>query len=157
MLEGGFPTGSIILVAGGPGTGKTVFASQFIYNGAAKYGEKGIYVSFNEGAESFKQYMQTLGWEYRRLETQRMVQILDMATLKKETLETTLRLILEKVRSFEAERLVLDSITALTMTLENRHEVRVLTSFMEKYLKNMDCTTIMVAETHGVTQPSELT
>ena len=45
ILLGGFPRGSIILVAGGPGTGKTIFAAQFIHSGATKYNEKGVYVS----------------------------------------------------------------------------------------------------------------
>ena len=41
----GFPRGELIIVAGKPGTGKTVFSASFIYNGAIKSGEKGLYVS----------------------------------------------------------------------------------------------------------------
>jgi len=45
LLEGGFPRGSVILVAGSPGTGKTVLSARFIVRGA-DVGEPGIYVSF---------------------------------------------------------------------------------------------------------------
>lgn len=47
-IEGGFPRGSLILLAGNPGTGKTVFGAQFLYRGASVYGEPGVYVSFAE-------------------------------------------------------------------------------------------------------------
>ena len=53
LVGGGFPFGSLILLAGNPGTGKTVFSAQFIYRGAADYGENGVYVSFAESREVF--------------------------------------------------------------------------------------------------------
>jgi circadian clock protein KaiC len=42
MLGGGFPEDRVILVIGGPGSGKTIFASQFLYKGVVDYGENGI-------------------------------------------------------------------------------------------------------------------
>ncbi|MDH5376682.1 MAG: hypothetical protein OEW95_12875, partial [Candidatus Bathyarchaeota archaeon] len=45
LIEGGFPRGDVILVAGGSGSGKTIFSTQFIYNGATRYGEKGVYAT----------------------------------------------------------------------------------------------------------------
>lgn len=45
ILYGGFYRGSIILVAGHPGAGKTTFAANFIYSGATKFNEPGVYVS----------------------------------------------------------------------------------------------------------------
>lgn len=43
----GFIRGSSILLAGAPGTGKTVFSTQFLVEGA-RSGEPGVYVSFME-------------------------------------------------------------------------------------------------------------
>lgn len=37
LINGGIPKGASVLVSGGTGTGKTIFASQFIYNGASMY------------------------------------------------------------------------------------------------------------------------
>ncbi|MEB3860231.1 MAG: KaiC domain-containing protein, partial [Desulfurococcales archaeon] len=45
LLGGGIPRGSIILVAGHPGSGKTVFSAKFLYEGATRWGEPGLYVS----------------------------------------------------------------------------------------------------------------
>ena len=40
ILAGGLPKGSVTLVTGGPGTGKTILSIQFILNGATKYSDK---------------------------------------------------------------------------------------------------------------------
>jgi len=52
LIEGGFPEGSLILLAGNPGTGKTVFSMNFLFKGAKDYGENGIYVSFAESEDT---------------------------------------------------------------------------------------------------------
>src|SRR5208282_4422120 len=48
MIGGGFPQGRVILVSGGPGTGKTTMALQFLVNGCREFGENGIFVSLDE-------------------------------------------------------------------------------------------------------------
>ncbi|MCL5428037.1 MAG: hypothetical protein M1321_02545 [Candidatus Marsarchaeota archaeon] len=52
MLDGGIPQGNQVVIAGAPGTGKTLFAFEYIYKGA-KLGEPGIFFSFNQDTESF--------------------------------------------------------------------------------------------------------
>ena len=51
LVSGGFPDGRVILVVGGPGTGKTIFVSQFLYKGIDDYQENGIFVSLDENKE----------------------------------------------------------------------------------------------------------
>ena len=48
LIEEGLPKESIVIVAGSPGSGKTTFAAQFLYDGASKSAERGIYVCFAE-------------------------------------------------------------------------------------------------------------
>ena len=48
MLQGGLPAGSITLLSGACGTGKSTFAMQFLYNGAKYYDEPGVYVTLEE-------------------------------------------------------------------------------------------------------------
>ena len=47
--EKGIPRGHSILMAGGPGSGKTTFAIQFLYKGATEYNEPGIYIEGHYG------------------------------------------------------------------------------------------------------------
>lgn len=68
LIKGGFPKGSLIVLAGNPGTGKTIFSARFLYHGAANCGEKGIYVSFAENRENFLKNMLSLGLDFEKLE-----------------------------------------------------------------------------------------
>src|SRR5881628_3954167 len=68
MLEGGFPAGSLITLAGRPGTGKTIFGSQFLYQGARDGGEPGMYVSMLEGRKAYFRNMTRLGLDLPPLE-----------------------------------------------------------------------------------------
>ncbi len=62
LLEGGFPKGRSILVTGEPGTGKTIFALQFIVEGL-KRGEKCIFVTADEGPLDVLEQAASLGWD----------------------------------------------------------------------------------------------
>ena len=63
IIEGGFIEGSVILVSGGPGAGKSIFGLQFIYRGAVD-GEPGIYITFEEDEESLKLIAKRLGKDF---------------------------------------------------------------------------------------------
>ena len=52
LIEGGIPKGFNVLIAGNPGTGKTVLTSHFLLNGLEN-NENGIYVSFSESKAQF--------------------------------------------------------------------------------------------------------
>lgn len=51
LTGGGVPQGGITLVSGGPGTGKTTLALQFLIHGAKEGGEPGILISCLEAKE----------------------------------------------------------------------------------------------------------
>ena len=61
MLKGGVPRGWNILVCGGPGSGKTSFCSQFLYNGIIKYNEKGILILYEEPFFKVDRQMKSIG------------------------------------------------------------------------------------------------
>src|SRR3989344_5848179 len=52
LIDGGFKRNSINLAAGTAGSGKTIFAVQFLVNGIAKYNETAIYITFEEKKEN---------------------------------------------------------------------------------------------------------
>jgi len=58
----GIPKGSSILVAGGPGTGKSIFCRQICYNLLSK-GKRCMYVSFEESKERIEKSMKSFGWD----------------------------------------------------------------------------------------------
>jgi len=144
LIEGGLPRHSVIIVAGGPGAGKTIFSAQYIHHGALN-GEKGVYVSFGESANAFKDYMQRFGLDFQKLEKDGKVAILDL-TVPKLGLETNLDLIEQRVRDLNAKRLVIDSFSAIALALGERVDVRTTLHMLTKLLREVKCTTVMVVD-----------
>src|SRR3989344_7445312 len=76
-IEGGFKKSSINLVEGGAGTGKSIFAMQFLVNGI-KDGENGVYITFEEEEENLRENMEKFGWNLPELEKQDKLDIISM-------------------------------------------------------------------------------
>lgn len=66
LLEDGIPKGSSVILAGGAGSGKTIFALQVLYFHAL-HGEKCLYMSFEESENKLIQHMEQFGWNPRKL------------------------------------------------------------------------------------------
>jgi len=113
LVSGGFPTGSTILITGSTGTGKTIFGMQFIYNGAARFGERGLYVTFEQKEEALENQGKLFGWNMGRLMKKGLLQILYLPV--KEIDHETAKRILEKVKKDGIKRLVIDSISTLAI------------------------------------------
>jgi KaiC/GvpD/RAD55 family RecA-like ATPase len=110
LIEGGFPEGSSILVKGAPGTLKTIFGLQFLYNGAKEYGDKGVYITFNQSVESVKQQALLFGWDFEKLP----VDFVSYDTTREADLEGT---VINQVKTSGARRAVIDSLTSFLARL----------------------------------------
>lgn len=147
LVEEGFPNNSVILLAGGPGAGKTTFAAQFIYEGATKLGERGVYVCFAETEASFSRNMLRFGWDFERLERDERCSVLDLSTTNEPGIQGNLDRILEKITEMKAKRVVIDSFTAMSMALGEPINIRVLIHLLYKFLQRVGCTTVVITDT----------
>ncbi|MFQ6065614.1 MAG: ATPase domain-containing protein [Candidatus Bathyarchaeia archaeon] len=146
FINGGFLKGSLNMVAGNPGTGKTIFAAQFMYHGA-KHGEPGVYVSFAESAETFRAAMLGLGLDFRPLEKLGRFKFLDLVTVKKEGVSVIFRRIMDEIESTKAKRLVIDSYTVLAQAFEEKIEARVMVhDILGKIVRQLGCTILIIVE-----------
>jgi circadian clock protein KaiC len=146
LVEGGFPLDSMILLSGPPGSGKTVFSSQFVYNSAIKYGVRGVYVCFAETKEYFLSNMLRFGWDFERLEKEKRVAILDLAVTRETGLQSNLNVIMDTLNSLQAKRLVIDSFSAVSMALKEAIDIRVMVHLLYKFLKKAQCVSILVSD-----------
>lgn len=62
LFEHGIRRKNVTLIAGNPGSGKSIFSLQ-ILNHAAEQGEKCLYMSFEESPEALKAHMRDFGWD----------------------------------------------------------------------------------------------
>lgn len=67
LIEGGIPKGFTVLVAGTPGTGKTILTTHFLYDGLLK-GEGALYVSFSESKNQFYENFDRFGMRFSDFE-----------------------------------------------------------------------------------------
>jgi len=67
MTGGGLPRGRTTLLAGGPGSGKTIFGLQFLVHGTQKYKEPGIFVAFEETSKRLVANAESFGWQLAQL------------------------------------------------------------------------------------------
>ena len=148
LIEGGFPRGSLVLLAGNPGTGKTIFSMQFLYRGAEKYGENGIYVSFAENEDTIIHNISRLfGRDLRNNKGHGKVKILDFTTVTEKGLSTILEMILEEVTALKAKRLVIDSFSAMAQAFKEPIEARIIIhNILGKLVRQLGCTTILIVE-----------
>lgn len=147
VISGGFPRGGLVIVAGNPGTGKTIFSACFLYNGAVNYGEKGIYVSFAESRETFFENMRTLGLDFERLEKENKFRFIDMLTVKEDAVSAVLETLLKEASEVGAKRLVIDSFSSMAQAFKETHEVRItLHTILGKVTRLLGCTTILIVE-----------
>ncbi len=68
MLIGGIVKGRNVLLSGPCGSGKSTLAMQFLYNGAMKYNENGLYITLEEAREKMYEDMAKFGMDLRKAE-----------------------------------------------------------------------------------------
>ena len=166
LLAGGFPHGRTVLVVGGPGTGKTILAAQFLYKGMTDHNENGILVSFDESKKHFYSEMEQFGWNFKQEEAERKFAFIDatrisrVAILKEEIYQEESkslrgkRLSIDKlledlqgaVQSVHAKRVVVDTLAALFYRFPDPVERRTAVVDLIEALSDLGISTIITTE-----------
>lgn len=68
IADGGLPRGRTALVAGTAGSGKTIFATQFLAEGIRRHDEAGVFITFEEQPGDIRRNMRSFGWPIGRWE-----------------------------------------------------------------------------------------
>jgi len=146
MIEGGFPKGSLILLAGSPGSGKTIASAHYLYHGAKNLNENGVYVSFAERREFFFDNMKRFGLDFEMLESQGKFKFLDLMTTSEGTVSSTLDIVLGEVLEIDAKRLVIDSFSAMAQAFKRKIDARIILHVLDKLMRQTGCTTLLLVE-----------
>src|ERR1700687_6126227 len=76
IAKGGLPKNRTTLISGTAGSGKTVFAVQFLAAGIER-GEPGVFVTFEESASDVRENMRSFGWDLGAWEEQGKLTFVD--------------------------------------------------------------------------------
>lgn len=146
LIEGGFPRGTSILLAGSPGSGKTIAAAHFLYHGAKNLDENGVYVSFAERKEFFFDNMKKFGLDFERLERNEKFKFLDMMTIREKAISSTFGIVLREISKIDAKRLIIDSFSAMAQAFERKIDARIALHMLDKLTRQTGCTTLLLVE-----------
>ena len=72
ITGGGLPRGRTTLLVGGPGSGKTILALQFLVHGAQACKEPGIFVAFEESSPRIVANAESFGWNLGALRKKKL-------------------------------------------------------------------------------------
>jgi circadian clock protein KaiC len=146
LIEGGIPRGFTVLVAGNPGTGKTILTTHFLYEGLLR-GEAAIYVSFSESKSQFYEIFNRFGMKFADFEKDNKFAYLDFSSVTKEGITDALEEVLNVSRNIGARRLVIDSFSAILLAFDNINEARIaLQVVLGKMLRSEGITNMLITE-----------
>lgn len=146
VLGGGIPAGSITVVAGEPGSGKTVLALQVLFE-AARRGKRSVYFStLSEPTLKLVRHMQ--GFRFFDAELlDRSVSIVDVGSaLRKKDPRAALASVAAHVEAEEPALVIIDSFRVLNDLADAPLESRALTYDLAVQMASWGATTLLVGE-----------
>ena len=149
---GGLPKGRTTLLTGTTGSGKTVFALQFLAAGVNSFGQPGVLVTLEEPAEELIANMSSFGWDLAGLVNSGQIAVIDATDRGEEIVSGGFDFgglsarIAHAVRDVGAKRLVVDPLDVLFLDFGEASEVRKALHGVARSLRPLAVTTVMTAE-----------
>lgn len=160
ILHGGFPTNATVLLAGASGTGKTILATQWLFEGYDQFKEPGLYISLTEPITKaitnaskmsfFKQeYVNPLQIYFTDLRGIMKGLELENKEFTREDIAKLIGAIENMVVQSKAKRVVLDSVTAMAYRLKSKDLIREFIFQLGTLLAQTEANVIMTSEVVG--------
>jgi circadian clock protein KaiC len=154
IAKGGLPKNRTTLLSGTAGSGKTIFAAQFLAAGITDAGESGVFVTFEESAADIRANMRSFGWDLARWEREGKLAFVDASPDPDvETIESgafDLGALLARVRhavqKVGATRVSVDSLGAVFSQFSDHSVIRRELFRIASALKEMGVTAVLTAE-----------
>ncbi|MDI6858989.1 MAG: ATPase domain-containing protein [Methanocellales archaeon] len=159
LCGGGLIRNKSYLLSGITGSGKSIFALQFLYNGATKYDESGILVTTEEHPRQVRENALNFGWDLKALEDENKLIIIDACAAKLgipsqekyvDIRPFDTRSMIDQVitaqERIDAKRAVIDSTTSIGFYLQDPAKIRVELLRLSSTLKIIGLTSLLTCE-----------
>ena len=147
MLKGGIPETYSMLIAGSPGTGKTIFGLQFV-NESLENDRPAVIVSFNESPDQLIAEAMRLGWDMQRYVENGMLRFVYPS--EQVSSDEHLWQVRDAVESIGAGSVVFDGITDMETVFCGSVDVREYIYSLIRYLKYRNVTSFFTSEIENV-------
>jgi circadian clock protein KaiC len=152
MLHGGIPSGSVTLVGGVAGAGKTVMGLGFLADGLGR-GERGVYVGLDEAPSRLLNKAESLGLHLRQGAEDGTLNIHWIPSLELIPDRIAWQ-ILDLVDRSEAKRLVIDGLDGIIAGMAGSTRIRSLITALMTAVRARGVTTIATHDLPRVTSPT---
>ena len=139
LLGGGLPESGTVLLSGPAGAGKTIFGLQFLCNSK----ESGMFASFEEEVGGLRETASSFGWDIEKMERGGRVSLMKYDPYK---FDDVMEVMENNLRETGAKRLVIDSISALGMYINNPPELRRVMLHIGLVMRNHGCLAVIISE-----------
>ncbi len=157
ILYGGIPDRSIVLVSGGPGTGKSILGKQFLYNGLTR-GEAGVFVALEEHPVAVRRSFRHFGWDVSQYERDGRFAVVDAFTggvgsaaqrekyvvKQVDDVHELSDVLRQAMRDVDARRVVVDSVS--TLYLSRPAAARGIIMTLKRMIAGLGCTALFVSQ-----------
>ena len=145
ILGGGIPSQSVTVIAGEPGSGKTILTLQMLFR-AARQGRKCLYfTTLSEPAIKVIRYMQAFDFfDVDILDQQ--IQFVDLGTAIREGAEATITEIVSRVEKLEPDLVAIDSFRSIGELMQRPGTARSFVYDLANQMAGWGATTLLVGE-----------
>lgn len=157
ILRGGLPSRCLFLIAGQPGTGKTTLAMQFLLEGI-KAGQRCMYVTLSESRAEIDQVAKSHDWNIAEIEIVELIasetnlspdQQLTIFNPSEVDLGETTQALINRVKAFNPERLVIDSLSELRLVAQSSLRYRRQILALKQFFNTQKCTVLVLDDETG--------
>jgi circadian clock protein KaiC len=151
ITRGGLVRGRTTLLAGGPGSGKSLLALETLVNGARHFNEPGIFVAFEESSQRILDNASKFGWDLKSLQRKNLFFLdaqptSDLIQSGSFDLDGMLAALAAKADEMGAQRIVFDAIDVVLSLLDNAKAERRELYKLHEWLLSRGLTAIITAK-----------
>lgn len=154
LTYGGLPANRSTLIAGSSGSGKTIFAAQFLARGITEFDEPGVFVTFEESPDDIRRNVVSFGWDVTAWEAEGKWAFVDASPNPEEEIieagEYDLNGVMARIKGAVdrtgAQRLVIDSLSAVFSQFQDSSVVRNELFRIARAARDMGVTAVLTAE-----------
>lgn len=147
VMEGGFKPGSVTMVGGGAGSGKSIFSMQFLMDGIEKANESAVYITFEQTPEALFSDMQRFNFDLEdKVKKKKLIVLHYTPEQVEKVLQSGGGTVRDAIEEIGAKRVVIDSLTAFALLHETDSEQRRALLQLFEAVKKWGCTTLVISE-----------
>jgi KaiC/GvpD/RAD55 family RecA-like ATPase len=147
LLGGGLVAGTMALVEGAPGAGKTTLGLQFIHHGVVACSEPGLVLTFEEVPQQLYRDALNFGWDLRRLVQEGKLSVVCITPdVLQRYLKDPEQIWRSLARGSTPQRVLIDSVNHLRQLTTDEVQLREILNLLLSGMRRQGLTTLLLKE-----------